>query len=83
MRRSLDRTLSLWIDVEVQIAKIHSPWTDKRTLLRSVLLEFEERGLASRHLRSDGKIGWRATPKMHGHIREAELDAVDDLGCGD
>ena len=79
MARQLDRTLSLWIDVEMQIAKLHSPRTSQTTLFRSVLLEFEERGLASRHLRSNGKIGWRATPKLLSHLREAELDVTDDL----
>lgn len=79
MARQLDRTLSLWIDVEMQIAKLQSPRASRTTLFRSVLLEFEERGLASRHLRSNGKINWRATPKMHEHLRDAELDATDEL----
>ena len=83
MARQLDRTLSLWIDVEMQIAKLHSPRASKTTLFRSVLLEFEERGFASRRLRSNGKIGWRATPKMHEYLQDAELDATDDLNQKD
>lgn len=79
MKSRFDKTLALWVDVEVQIAKMNFPRSHRRTLLRSVLLEFEERGFASRCLRLNGKIGWCATPKMHEYLRDAELDATDDL----
>jgi hypothetical protein len=32
-----------------------------------------------RYLRSDGKIGWKATPRMLQRFADAERDAIDDL----
>ena len=78
MQAQLDETLQLWLDVDVRIAKGFWPEIGKRTLRKSVLMEYEERGFASRHLRTNGTFGWRATPRMHDYLRDAEQDAIDD-----
>jgi len=75
----LDKTLALWADVEVQMAKIHSPKVSRKKLLQTALMDFEEQGHAMRYRRANGKIGWRATPKMLQHLADAELDATEDL----
>jgi hypothetical protein len=79
----MDKTLALWADVEVQMAKIHSPRIKRTVLLRTVLLEFEEQGLAMRYRRADGTVGWRATPKFNQHLADAELDATEDMQHAD
>lgn len=83
MTYHMDKTLALWADVEVQMAKIHSPRVKRKVLLQAVLLEFEEQGLAMRYRRPNGKIGWRATPKFDQYLIDAELDATEDLQHAD
>jgi len=83
MKFHLDKTLALWADVEVQMAKIHSPNVRRKILLQSVLCEFEEQGLAMRYRRANGTLGWKATPKFSQHLSDAELDATDDLQHAD
>jgi hypothetical protein len=83
MKFYMGKTLALWADVEVQMANIHSPRIKRKVLLQSVLLEFEEQGLAMRYRRANGTIGWRATPKFSQHLADAELDATEDLQHAD
>jgi hypothetical protein len=79
MKFHMDKTLALWADVEVQMAKIHSPRIKGKVLLQTVLLEFEEQGLAMRYRRANGTLGWKATPKFGQYLADAELDATEDL----
>jgi hypothetical protein len=83
MHLHLDKTLALWADVEVQMAKIHSPRIKRKVLLQTVLREFEEQGLAMRYRRANGEVGWKATPKFDQYLADAELDATEDLQHAD
>jgi hypothetical protein len=83
MNSLLDKTLAFWLEVEVEFAKLHYPGTSRKALLNSVLVEFQERGFASRCVRSNGKIGWKATGRLHEYLRDQELDATDDLDHAD
>ena len=83
MKFHMDKTLALWADVEVQMARIHSPRIKRKVLLLSVLLEWEEQNLAMRYRRPNGTIGWRATPKFSQHLADAELDATEDMQHAD
>jgi hypothetical protein len=50
----------------------------KRDQATQILGEFEKAGDAMRYLRSDGKIGWKATPQMLDRLTDAERDAEED-----
>ena len=43
-----------------------------------ILGDFASRGFASRYLRRDGKIGWRATNKMREDLFERMQEALDE-----
>jgi hypothetical protein len=83
MKFHLDKTLALWADVEVQMAKIHSRRIKRKVVLLSVLLDWEEKGLAMRYCRANGTLCWKATPKFSQHLADAELDATEDLQHAD
>jgi hypothetical protein len=43
------------------------------------LREFEEAGDAMRFLNSDGRVAWKATPRMLTKLADAEQEAIDDM----
>ena len=79
MKSRVSRILKFWIDVECSREAARCPSLSKKKLIAMALHEFEEAGDAMRYLRSDGKIGWKATPRMLDRLADAECDAIDDL----
>jgi hypothetical protein len=73
------RTLQFWVDVECEHRKHRAAGKSKQALVAEILHEWEEIGEAMRYLRSDGKIGWKATPQMLDRLADAERDAKDEL----
>jgi hypothetical protein len=59
--------------------KLGTPPKSKRALIAEVLHKWEAAGEAMRYLRPDGKIGWKATPKMLESLADAERDVRDEL----
>jgi hypothetical protein len=74
----ISKTLRFWIDVECSREAPRHPSLPKQTLIARVLSEFEHAGDAMRYVRSNGKIGWKATRKMHDKLADGERDAKDD-----
>jgi hypothetical protein len=48
-------------------------------VIAQILREFEEAGDAMRFLNADGRVGWKATPRMLGRLADAQREARDDL----
>jgi hypothetical protein len=79
MKLRLSKTLKFWVDVECEQRNASTPPKSKQALTEEILREWEETGEAMRYLRANGKIGWRATPKMLDRLADAERDAKDEL----
>jgi hypothetical protein len=79
MTLRISKTLKFWVDVACEQRKTRTPSTSKQALITEVLQEFEEAGEAMRYCRANGKIGWKATPRMLDRLADAERDARDEL----
>jgi len=78
MRFQMSRILRFWVDVECDDVKNQDPDRSRSDLIAQILGEFEEAGDAMRHLNADGRIAWKATPRMLIRLNDAEREARDD-----
>jgi hypothetical protein len=74
----MTKKLKFWVDVACEKRKAGTATESRQALLGKILREFEQAGDAMRYLRSDGKIGWKATPRMLDWLADAEREAVED-----
>jgi hypothetical protein len=72
------KKLKFWVNVECEQRKAMTPPKGRHALVSEVLHEFELAGDAMRYLRADGKIGWKATPRMLDRLADGERDAKED-----
>jgi hypothetical protein len=80
MTLRIDATLALWLDAKIhEVQLIHDPNANEKKLMRAILHEFERAGHARRRLDSKARVRWEATPAMLQYLKDAELDATDDL----
>jgi hypothetical protein len=79
MKFRMSKELRFWVDVECDNRQVsRRPHISKGDQITQILSDFENAGDAMRYLRSDGKIGWKATPRMLDRLAEAEREAVED-----
>jgi hypothetical protein len=78
MKLRMTKKLKFWVDVACEQTKAQRGGKSMRALVAEVLSEFEQAGNAMRYLRADGKIGWKATPRMLDRLADAECEAVED-----
>jgi hypothetical protein len=74
----MTKTLKFWVDVACEQRKAGMAPESRHALIGKILREFEQAGDAMRYLRSDGKIGWKPTPRMLDWLTDAEREARDD-----
>jgi hypothetical protein len=79
MKLRISKTLKFWVEVACEQRKVRTPPKSKQSLIAEVLHEWEEAGEATRYLRADGKIAWKATPKMLERLADAKRDAKEEL----
>ena len=80
MEMRMDATLEFWVDAKVhEVQLIHDPNAKEKKLKRAILHEFEQVGHARRRLDRKGRIHWEATTAMLQYLKDAEIDATDDL----
>ncbi len=79
MKLRISKTLKLWIDVACEKRKLQTFKSCKQALIAKVLHEWEEVGEAMRYLDRNGRIAWKATPKMLDRLADGERDAKDEL----
>jgi hypothetical protein len=78
MKLRMTKELKFWVDVACERRKAKVPAKNRHALVSEVLYEFEQAGDAMRYLRFDGKIGWKATPRMLDWLTDAEREAEED-----
>jgi hypothetical protein len=71
----LAKSLKQWIDYQVEAELAQDNEVRRDQVVLSVLAEFLRHGNAERYLRSDGKLGFRATPRFLESVTESERDA--------
>jgi hypothetical protein len=79
MKFRMTKALRFWVDVEYERIRNHCPGHSRTELLSQILRKFEEAGDALRYLNGDGRVAWKATPRMLTRLADAEHGARDDL----
>jgi hypothetical protein len=78
MKLRMTKKLKFWVDVACEQTKTRRAGKSRQALVTEVLSEFEQAGDAMRYLRPDGKIGWKATPRMLDRLADGEREARED-----
>ena len=79
---SYDKNARFWVHFECERRKAQHAGKDKKVIVSGVLHEWEEAGEAMRYLRSDGKIGWKPTPRMLDWLKskgKGHLTLINDI----
>jgi hypothetical protein len=79
MKFRMTKVLRFWVECEFDDVKDQGPSRRKSDVLAQILREFEEAGDAMRYLNADGRVAWKATPRMLTRLADAEQEARDDL----
>jgi hypothetical protein len=79
MKFHMTKSLRFWVDAEYEHLKIEFVTSTRAQLLAQILGEFEEAGDAMRYLNSDGRVAWKATPRMLTKLENAEQEVIHDL----
>ena len=78
MKYRMDKALELSVDEVFEDRKARYPNLTSREIVASILGELEKVGHASRYVRKDGRIGWRATDKMREDLFERMQEVMDE-----
>jgi hypothetical protein len=79
MKFHMGKILRLWVDVEYERIKRDNASRTGLQLLGQILRRFEKAGDAMRYLDVDGRVAWKATPRMLTRPADAEQEAIDDM----
>jgi hypothetical protein len=79
MKFRMSRILRFWVDIEYEDVKNRGPDRPKTEGIAQILRAYEEAGDAMRFLNTDGRVAWKATPRMLVRLADAEREARDDL----
>jgi hypothetical protein len=80
MKVPMDKALRLSVEEAFQDRKARYPNFNSRQIVAMILGDLEKNGHASRYLRKDGRIGWRATDKMREDLFERLQEVMDEQG---
>jgi hypothetical protein len=75
----MSRILRFWVECDVADYRARNPGLTESELIAQILHEFEEAGDAMRYVNVDGRVAWKATPRMLARLADAEQEARDDL----
>ncbi len=78
MNIRMSRILRFWVECDVPDYRARNPGSARSELIAQILREFEEAGDAMRYLDVDGRVAWKATPRMLTRLADAEQEAQDD-----
>lgn len=76
MKYHMDRSLRFWVRAEYKNTKHRYPNLKRSETIAGILSRLESAGYASRYLRRDGRLGWRATDEMREDLFKQEQDAI-------
>jgi hypothetical protein len=80
MKYRMDKTLKLAVEEVFEDRKARYQNLNSRQIVASILGDFEKVGHASRYVRKDGRIGWRATDKMRKDLFERMQEVIEEQG---
>jgi hypothetical protein len=72
------RQLRFWVKAEYRSTKHRYPNLKRSEIIGGIVSQLERAGHASRYIRKDGKLGWRATDEMREDLFKQEQDAIYD-----
>ena len=75
----MSKTLWFWVDCEYADRVEETPGQSGRQVIAEILREYENAGEAMRYLNREGKIAWKATPKMLRRLADAEREVEADM----
>lgn len=78
MKYYMDRNLRFWVKAEYRTIKHQYSALKRSEIVRGILSKLESGGYASRYLRRDGQLGWRATEEMREELFKQEQNAIYD-----
>jgi hypothetical protein len=75
----INKTLRLWVDHQFGLVEHNYPKAHRHEILAHVLTELEADGDAKRYVGRNGKIAWKATPKLREALADdqAEMEAEE------
>jgi hypothetical protein len=79
MEFRMSKCLRFWVECELPDYRAQHSSLTKSELIGGILREFEEAGDAMRFLNADGRVAWKATPRMLARLADVEREAKDDL----
>jgi hypothetical protein len=78
MKYYMDKTIRECVEPEYEAIKNRYQYLSRSQVIAGILSRYENKGHASRFLRRDGNLGWRATDKLRAHLYEQEQDAIEN-----
>ncbi len=78
MKYYMDRSLKFWVEAEYENTKHKYSALRRSEIIGGILGRLQNEGYASRYLRKDGKLGWRATDEMREELFKQEQNAIYD-----
>jgi len=78
MKYYMDRSLKFWVEAEYERTKDKLSALRRSQIIGGILGQLENQGYASRYLRKDRKLGWRATDEMREELFKREQNAIYD-----
>jgi hypothetical protein len=78
MKYQMDQALRLSVEEVFENRKARYPNLTSREVVASILGEFERAGHASRYVRQNGIVAFRATAKMREDLFERMQEAMDE-----
>jgi hypothetical protein len=83
MKLRMSRVLRFWINVEYEDIENQGPDRPRTEVIAQTLRAYEEAGDAMRFLNGDGRISWKATPRMLSRLADArEMPRIGKAALG-
>lgn len=76
MKYHMSRSLNFWVEAEYENTKHKYSALSRSQLIRAILSRLQSEGYASRYLRKDGKLGFRATDEMREDLFKQEQKTI-------
>ena len=76
MKIHMARSLKFWVEAEYENTKHKYSALKRSQIIAGILGRLESGGYASRYLRKDGKLGWRATDEMREELFKREQNVM-------
>ena len=71
----MNKTLRTWVEHEFDQIKYKHPQAQRHDVLPRILGELEAEGHAMRYVSRNGKIAWKATPRLRKALAEEDAEA--------